>query len=269
MVTQNSLNNSSSPFDVNNIHLATNTISISNVNGTLDVLSNGTGGINLGTNATAHATNVGTSTASATLVLNAPAAGMTIGGFTEGAVITSSSGVVSTVTGTAGFVLTANAAGTAPSFKAAGGGGPSVYFSGTISSATFTNTGGVPYTMLWDTAPINVGAGLNTSTGVFTAPTTGMYSFSGFMTWENFATTTILMGASINSATIQLITWYCNPVTMKDLGSNRLAVPFAFYQQLTAGDTVEIIMSSADNLVGVGTISPNVWAQFNGQSVGF
>lgn len=49
--------------------------------------------------------------------------GINFTNFAEGALVTSSIGVTSTITGTAGYVLTANAAGTAPSFQAAGGGG--------------------------------------------------------------------------------------------------------------------------------------------------
>ncbi len=199
-------------------------------------------------------------TGDAAFTVYAPVCGGTT---TTGVLQSASTGIA-----TSGFVLTSNGNAALPSFKAAAG-GPSVYFSATISSATFTNTGGSSYTMLWDTASANVGGGLSLATGVFTAPTTGLYSFSGFMTWENFASTTILMGASVNSATSLLISWYCNPVTMKDLGSNRLAVPFVFSQFLTAADTIEVIMSSADNLTGLGTIGGNVWAQFNGQSVGF
>lgn len=59
MTTNNSLDNKSSPFDVDNIHLAANTISITNTNGTLDLNSNGTGTASLGTNATSHQTSVG------------------------------------------------------------------------------------------------------------------------------------------------------------------------------------------------------------------
>ena len=73
--------------------------------------------VNIATGAVANITTNGTTTASSTLTLNAPAAGLKIGGFAEGALVTSSAGAVSTVTGTAGFVLTANAAGTAPSFQ--------------------------------------------------------------------------------------------------------------------------------------------------------
>ena len=59
MTTNNGLDNKSSPFDVDNIHLAANTINVTNVNGTLDVTSNGTGALNLGTNATNHQTTLG------------------------------------------------------------------------------------------------------------------------------------------------------------------------------------------------------------------
>ena len=64
---------------------------------------------------------VGSITAGAGFI--ATTGGIDFSNFIEGALVTSVTGVTSSVTGTAGFVLTANAAGTAPSFQAAGGGG--------------------------------------------------------------------------------------------------------------------------------------------------
>ena len=52
--------------------------------------------------------------------------GITLSSFIEGALVSSSTGVITSVTGTAGYVLTANAPGTAPSFQPGGGGGAGV-----------------------------------------------------------------------------------------------------------------------------------------------
>lgn len=105
---------------------------------------NSTGGvISIGNDNNNQNINLGTA-GTRTINIGSAAASIDIGGFAEGALITSNTGVVSTVTGTAGFVLTANAAGTPPSFQAAGGGGGGITTidgdtgSATGSTVTFT-----------------------------------------------------------------------------------------------------------------------------------
>jgi hypothetical protein len=69
---------------------------------------------------------------------NTLASGSKISSTIEGAVVTSSIGVLSSVTGTAGYVLTANAAGSAPSFQVLPG----------TSSFTYTDVSSSPYVVL-------------------------------------------------------------------------------------------------------------------------
>ena len=108
-------------------------LAVTSTNGTLTVNS-GTGTIGVSTDATATTVNLGTGAGAKTITLGSTnttsttnlqsgSGGIKIPAFAEGALVTSSTGVISTVTGTAGFVLTANAAGTAPSFQAASGSG--------------------------------------------------------------------------------------------------------------------------------------------------
>jgi hypothetical protein len=108
-------------------------LAVTSTNGTLTINS-GTGTLGISTDAAATTINLGTGGAAKTVTLGSTnttsttnlqsgSGGIKIPAFAEGALVTSSTGVISTVTGTAGFVLTANAAGTAPSFQAAGGGG--------------------------------------------------------------------------------------------------------------------------------------------------
>lgn len=202
---------------LDNIRLNSNTISATNANGTLTVVSAGVGALGIGTNATAHATTIGTTTASATLVLNAPAGGMTIGGFIEGAVVTSSTGVVSSVTGTAGFVLTANAAGTAPSFQAISASGaissitgnsggaevPSsgnfnILGTGSITVAGSANTETVQLTGLTNHAVL-IGAGTATITKVGPVASTGAFLASnGVGSDPGFSTATYPLTTTIN-----------------------------------------------------------------------
>ncbi len=117
-------------------------LNMTSTNGALTINS-GTGVLGISTDASATTLNIGTGGAAKTVVLGstnttstttlqAGSGGVKLGAVAEGALVTSSTSVISTVTGTAGFVLTANAAGTAPSFQAAPGGG--------IQTATVTLT---------------------------------------------------------------------------------------------------------------------------------
>lgn len=105
-------------------------LNVTATNGALTVNS-GTGALGISTDASNTTLNIGTGGAVKTVTLGstngasvtnlqAGSAGIKIPAFAEGALVTSSAGVISTVTGTAGFVLKANAAGTAPSFQSAG-----------------------------------------------------------------------------------------------------------------------------------------------------
>ena len=91
--------------------------------------------------------------------------------------------------GTATQVLTSNGAGVSPTWQAAGSGGSSVYFSAYLSSPKSNVTGdGTQYTVIFDTTTSNFGSAYNTGTGVFTAPSTGFYSFSFDLCYLNFNT---------------------------------------------------------------------------------
>jgi len=92
------------------------------------ITANG-GTVSLATDATASAINIGTGAGNKTVTLGSTnttsttnlqsgSGGIKIPAFTEGALVTSVTGVISTVTGASGTVLTANTAGTAPSFQA-------------------------------------------------------------------------------------------------------------------------------------------------------
>lgn len=117
-VTHPTFGTSNYAAQIDNIRIDANTIEAANTNGSLDVNSNGSGALNLGTNASAHTVTLGSTNTTSTTNLQSGSGGINIPAFTEGALITSSTGGVSTVTGTAGYILTANAAGTSPSFQA-------------------------------------------------------------------------------------------------------------------------------------------------------
>ena len=81
-------------------------LSTDNVNGT----------VNIGTGAGAKTVTLGSTNTTSTTNLQAGTGGIKIPAFTEGALVTSATGVISSVDGTSGQVLTANSAGTAQSF---------------------------------------------------------------------------------------------------------------------------------------------------------
>lgn len=92
--------------------------------------------INIGTGAGAKTVTLGSVNTTSTTNLQAGTGGIKIPAFTEGALETDSSGVISSVTGTAGQVLTANTAGTAPSFQTLGAGTKHLIQSQTVSGVT-------------------------------------------------------------------------------------------------------------------------------------
>jgi hypothetical protein len=113
--------------------------------GTVNLATDATAStLNIGTGAGAKTLNLGSTNTTSTTTINSGSGGINMPQFTEGALVTSSSGKLSSVDGTAGFVLTANAPGTAPSFQAATGGGITITgdTGGPITSASFTLAGG-------------------------------------------------------------------------------------------------------------------------------
>lgn len=117
-------------------------------------LNSGTNAENVSTDAVATTVSIATGAGNKTLTLGSMnttsttnlqsgSGGINIPQFIEGALITSSVGNVTSVTGTAGFVLTANAAGTAPSFQVAPGGGSGRVL---IQSQTAANVATIDFT---------------------------------------------------------------------------------------------------------------------------
>jgi hypothetical protein len=123
---------SSNSTSASTLQSGSGALNVTSTNGSLTVNS-GTGQLAISNDSSATTVNIATGSAVKTVTLGsttgasvtnlqAGSAGIKIPAFAEGALVTSSTGVISTVTGTAGYVLTANASGTAPSFQAAAGG---------------------------------------------------------------------------------------------------------------------------------------------------
>lgn len=99
----------------------------------------------------------------------------------DGVLYSDGSGVInSTTVGTAGQFLISNGAGTPPSFQDSV---PiSVSFAANLSTTMSNITGsGTFYPIIFDNLLTNVGGGYDNTTGIFTAPTTGTYIFSGII----------------------------------------------------------------------------------------
>lgn len=133
--------------------------------------------------------------------------------------------------GTSTQVLTSNGPGVSPTWQAAGGGGTPVNFQAYLTSTTSYPTGSVANVTIFDTAISNVGSGYNTTTGIFTAPSTGYYSFA----------TTLFFSGGVG--TTQYITAYAGSVQSLRLSQIVVAsaiTSLAWSMPMTAGDTVSI-----------------------------
>lgn len=80
--------------------------------------------------------------------------------------------------GTSGYVLKSNGVGVAPSFQAPGSGSGSVataFFANRSSDVSNVTGDGTSYVVVWNNEVYDIGSDFNTSTGVFTAPSTSKY----------------------------------------------------------------------------------------------
>lgn len=136
-------------------------LAVTSTNGTLTINS-GTGALGISTDASAttvsFATGAGVKTVilgstntTSTTTLQAGSGGVKLGAVAEGALVTSSTSVISTVTGTEGFVLTANAAGTAPSFQAIPASSSKAFMglATALNTSPINNTAGARYCSLY------------------------------------------------------------------------------------------------------------------------
>lgn len=167
--------------------------------------------VTIGTGAAAKTITLGSTNTTSTTNLQSGSGGIKIPAFAEGALVTSSSGVISTVTGTAGFILTANAAGTAPSFQAAASSGAMVLIQtqNPSGSSGITFTSGI--TSTYNNYVIIVSSYTTSSSGnlllQFSSNGGASYINTGYtssaMRWPNNATTVTTV---VNSTTSIILT---------------------------------------------------------------
>jgi hypothetical protein len=154
----------------------------------------------------------------------------------------SSNSIVSVTPSTAGFVLTSNGTSADPSFQvlpssAASSATFSAYLSSDMTNVTGDST---TVTILFDTTTSNVGSAYNTSTGIFTAPATGVYLFGKQVTLSTSA-------ASFVAAYTQIVINAGSP-TYKSQSFSTLTGASVNRQEestvilsLSANDTVKIV----------------------------
>lgn len=140
---------------------------------------------------------------------------------------------------TAGTVLTSNGAAALPSWQAAGG--MSLLFLVHLAANTAAVTGdGTFYTILYDTADVNIGACYNTGTGIFTVPTTGRYTFQAGVAPDQLGAAHVTMNWQCYNATAGTYAsfMYLNPQSLLITGGYKLSSNTSFPAALTAGDAI-------------------------------
>ena len=185
-----------------------------------------------------------------------------------GTVVTAGGGTGLTSPGSSGNVLTSN--GTIWTSAPPAGGGSSTYFQAYVNSPITTSSGSGPITVLFNATTSNIGGAYNTGTGVFTAPVTGFYGFSGNISLIGLAAITkVNVGYSLTSSTNQLI--YNNTFGAEAFSvTSELGVSIAFQIPMNSGDTLSIftIGNGVGNyLVYGGALNSGFVSTFSGYQI--
>lgn len=157
------------------------------------------------------------------------------------------------------FVLTADSA--QPDgikWAAPGGAGPA--FQAYLSGSQYGTTGdGTSYNIPFNETFYDTGSNFDKSTGIYTAPTTGIYLFTGLINL-------ILSNALETEGSINFVTtggggtynlYSINPYVTSNSGG--LVLPFSIQTKLTAGDTVLINI-----IISGGSLDVQVFGHLNG-----
>ena len=127
-----------------------------------------------------------------------------------------------------------------------------VIFAAVRSSSGNLDSGTITY----DSLTTNIGNGMNAATGIFTAPTSGLYmfTFSGVTAYENTAAVTIDVYKSLSHIFV------IDDEEDKTSGANERNIGYSWIFDLSTGDTV--YLSIADG--GLHTDSGHDNAYFTG-----
>jgi hypothetical protein len=142
--------------------------------------------------------------------------------------------------GTAAQVLTSNGAAVSPTWQSPAFVGSPVYFQAYLTSNQNTTAGSTTETIIFNSAITNIGSAYNTGTGIFTAPSTGYYSFSATVLFDN------LSSASGATEIILAYTGSVQSLRLADFGissakgSNSIIFSVSWSMPMTSGDTVKM-----------------------------
>ena len=157
--------------------------------------------------------------------------------------------------------------------QAAGGSGFSpVAFSAYLSATQTGVTGdGTQFTPIYDGVLTNVGSAYNNTTGVFTAPATGVYMFGYLTCYQNIGASTAFINAFASGAP-QNFNFRADQYTAANATSGTLIVNGATTVPLDAGTTMQMLVAAfgATKTVGIeggGLASYAVTSMFYGARV--
>lgn len=151
-----------------------------------------------------------------------------------------------TAAGTTGQFLGANT-GSAPTWQTPSA-GASTYFSAYLSTTATDVTGdGTAYTIIFDSTYSNTGTVYNTSTGVFTAPATGIYCFNIVLGLgglaAGFTAGFVLFLCNNNYSSAKTSQVYAgNMANYREADSNQISMSQSLIVNLTSADTMQVVV---------------------------
>lgn len=122
------------------------------------------------------------------------------------------------------------------------------------SSVTNVTGDGTTYQVVYDTTLLNTGSGFNTGTGIFTAPSTGLYLLMFQASFTSVSALNIDMGSSIQVIGTSAKTYNMidiNPGIIRD-SVNQMRINGQTLAQMTAGDTAQVNVTLYDSTKTVG-----------------
>lgn len=144
--------------------------------------------------------------------------------------------------------------------------GFNVYLSGNVSNVTGDGT---RYTLAYNTAQFDIHSDVNLGTGVFTAPFTGYYQFSGTVGADGYNSTHTIQQIFINTtASGDLLTSLVNPFATQAAIISQLGMPFSVFTKMTAGDTASVSFAVFGGTKTVSAVGLQVYSFWSGVLVG-
>jgi hypothetical protein len=126
---------------------------------------------------------------------------------------------------------------------------------------------GTQYNIPWDTELLDQNADFNTGTGVFTAPVTGLYSFSCAITASGILNTHTLANWRWITSSVQYRGFQGNPFAIIGGGGTTLTMNYSILAYMAAAETMQtqLIVSNGTKVVDVlfGT-STSIQSYFSG-----